>query len=791
MIGALTFAGLNWVWVVLLGAAVLLPLAWLALRPLGRRGAAAMGLALRAGGIGLLLLCLLEPQWTTRRPRPGVNLLAVVADNSQGLQVTDTGESSSRGARLRESLTGNRAGWLAALGETFQVRSYSFDRDIRRVRDFSDLDFRGDRTSLGRALRQLRERFAGQPLAGVVLFTDGIATDLPAGLPDLAGLPPIYPVVVGKTGGVPDVRVERADIRQTPFDDAPVTLNVQVAGERESGREIEIKVTELSGESGGRSPAAVEAPPSQRVRFASDDATADAVFSWHPTRAGVRFYNVSADSGVAAAAEATQLNNRRTVALDRGRETYRILYVSGRPNWEYKFLNRALADDPQLQMVGLIRVARREPKFQFKGRAGEANNPLFRGFGKSEDETARYDQPVLVRVNARDETELRSGFPRAVEELFAYDAVILDDLEAAFFSTEQLSFLRRFVAERGGGLLMLGGPGSLENGGYDQTVLAAALPFYLDRKPAAPAGSVLKWTLTREGWVEPWVRIRANETEERARLGAMPPLQVLNALPGIKPGATVLATVEDEKGATFPALAAQSFGAGRVAAVAVGDLWRWGLHGDQEQGDLAKFWRQLSRWLVANVPSRVTLRAELAAEDGPVQLRVTARDAEYRPLETGTVRVTLHRLAASGGPPDDKAFSQATVQAEPSPDTPGQFLASFNTVSAGAYRAEAEVVDGSGRPVGRAEAGWVSDPAAAEFRSFEPNRALLAELARRTGGEVLEPTAVEGLAEKLLQKPAPIEETVSLPLWHRSGVFLLVLGCFVAEWVWRRRKGLP
>jgi hypothetical protein len=46
------------------------------------------------------------------------------------------------------------------------------------------------------------------------------------------------------------------------------------------------------------------------------------------------------------------------------------------------------------------------------------------------EEVAPYDQPVLVRLNTRDEFELRAGFPRVPEELYSYHAVIIDDLEA-------------------------------------------------------------------------------------------------------------------------------------------------------------------------------------------------------------------------------------------------------------------------------------------------------------------------------------------------------------------------
>ena len=76
----------------------------------------------------------------------------------------------------------------------------------------------------------------------------------------------------------------------------------------------------------------------------------------------------------------------------------------------------------------------------------------------------QYDQPVLVRLGTKDEDELRGGFPKTAEELYKYDAVILDDVEAAFFTQDQQSLVKNFVSRRGGGLLMLGGPDSLDSG---------------------------------------------------------------------------------------------------------------------------------------------------------------------------------------------------------------------------------------------------------------------------------------------------------------------------------------
>jgi hypothetical protein len=101
------------------------------------------------------------------------------------------------------------------------------------------------------------------------------------------------------------------------------------------------------------------------------------------------------------------------------------------------------------------------------------------------------------------------------------------------------------------------------------------------------------------------------------------------------------------------------------------------------------------------------------------------------------------------------------------------------------------VTEPDGKVAGRAAAGWTSDPAAAEFRSLKPNRALLETLAKRTGGEIVALEDLDKFVRSLPGRRAPITETWSEPLWQKPAVFLLVLACFVAEWGIRRWKGLP
>jgi uncharacterized membrane protein len=840
----LLISGRDWVWpTALLAGATLLLVVWIYRRTPASGSLRLVCVTLKTLGILALSACLLEPLWSGQRAKPGANFFALVADNSLGMTVKDRGASASRGEQLRQLLLGEDSPWQARLEETFQVRRYLFDSHLQSTRDFSELAFDGRATALGAALRNLADRYRGQPLAGVLLFTDGNATDLPEGAPPSEGLPPVYPVVIGRDGPSRDVSIAKVTVTQTAFEDAPVTIQADVLTEGFAGRTLVARLTELT--VGGatavpptHAPAAAltagraEPPPSdpagrgpeqeQTQRVRRDGEPVAFRFQLRPSRSGVVFYQLrvvpkrelAPTDDPEASSEATLANNLRTVVVDRGRGPYRVLYVAGRPNWEYKFLRRALEEDDQVQLVGLIRIARREPKFEFRGRAGESSNPLFRGFGQTDEETERYDQPVLIRLNTRDEFELRGGFPKTPEELFAYHAVILDDLESAFFTHDQMTLIERFVSERGGGFLMLGGADSFHQGHYERTPIANLLPVYLDPIQGSGPLEDLRLSLTREGMLQPWSRLRATEADEKDRLIAMPPLQVMNRVRDVKPGASVIATARTPRGEDLPALVVQRYGHGRVAALMLGDLWRWGMTDEAHHRDMDKAWRQLVRWLVVDVPARVQLLAQPKPGDPhqAVTLLVRAKDQKFQPLDNAHVELNVRFVTAAtdeardpgveGPAPDRPVAATASttlraaasagirLSAEPDAAEAGAYRTLFVPRESGAYLAEATVLDENGAEIGRAEAGWSSDPVAEEFRSLRPNRALLETIAKQTGGEVVEVGELERFVRRLPNRRAPIHEAWARPLWHQPAVFLFALGCFLAEWGLRRTKGL-
>ncbi|MHC4323080.1 MAG: hypothetical protein ACYSUX_02280 [Planctomycetota bacterium] len=196
--GSIIIPAGPWVWLSLpvLAAAVVL-LAWSYRRSPEISAVHRIAFCLRLLGVLVLVLFLIEPLWSGRHVKSGANLFLVVADNSSGMNVRDQGMTRSRGEVLQSAFEPGKSAWLGALADNFQVREYLFDSQLRRTTDFSELLFDGKASAIGGILRTVAQRYRGRPLAGVLLMTDGNATDMGEQFYDLTGVPPVYPVVVG------------------------------------------------------------------------------------------------------------------------------------------------------------------------------------------------------------------------------------------------------------------------------------------------------------------------------------------------------------------------------------------------------------------------------------------------------------------------------------------------------------------------------------------------------------------------------------------------------------------
>src|SRR4029077_13495893 len=130
-------------------------------------------------------------------------------------------------------------------------------------------------------------------------------------------------------------------------------------------------------------------------------------------------------------------NNNLNALVEIKNDHPQILYIEGEPRWEFKFLHRAMQDDPNIRLITLLRSS----------------------------------QNKFYRQGIDKEEMLSEGFPKKREELFAYKGVIFGSIESTFFSQDQLKNVVDFVSNRGGGFLMMGGRNAFAAGRYENSPL--------------------------------------------------------------------------------------------------------------------------------------------------------------------------------------------------------------------------------------------------------------------------------------------------------------------------------
>jgi hypothetical protein len=212
---SLVWGSPAWSWAALALAGVVgLALLWSYWRAPSTTAVKLIAGTLKALGVAGLALCLVEPLLSGTRARRGANVFAILADNSQSMGIHDRDQADSRGDAARKLLSEDSQ-WQRQLDEDFDARRFAFDAHLRSVDTFASLAFDGARSSLTSTLNSVSRRFRGLPLAGVLLVTDGNATDAA----DVAWdkLPPVYPIVVGGGESPADLSLTGVSVSQTNF----------------------------------------------------------------------------------------------------------------------------------------------------------------------------------------------------------------------------------------------------------------------------------------------------------------------------------------------------------------------------------------------------------------------------------------------------------------------------------------------------------------------------------------------------------------------------------------------
>jgi uncharacterized membrane protein len=667
-------------------------------------------------------------------------VVPVLVDVSRSMRVADADGQP----RLTRAAALVRDRLLPALSSHFVPEVYAIGEGL----EASSVDaLTADRrhSDLQGALAAVRERYRGRAVPGIVVISDGGDTGARADA-DLSSGPPVFTIGVGSPEGIPDREVLGIAAGDPRLDEASVDLRVEVVSHGFGRSPFQLRIL-----------ANGQLIDTRRVTPIADGSPADEVFTVAPDPVTATVYTaeIATDDS-----ERIPENNARSVLVSPAGRKRRILAIEGAPGFEHSFLMRALARDRGLELDAIVR----------KGKNAEGDDTFF------------------VQAGANRAAALTGGFPARREALYAYDAVIVANVEGDFFTRAQLTMAAEFVAERGGGLLVFGGR-SLAQRGYIGTPLEEALPVELnDRRGGlaraslgvSASGSHNTVLVTPEGENHPVMRIAATPEESRKVWAALPALAGSAPLGGPRPGATVLAVTSAPGGAMYPVVAVQRYGRGRSMVFAGEASWRWRMMTKSTDRSFEYFWRQAARWLSAPASDPVSIAVPDAAEPGDsVAIVVDARDGSFAPVPDARIDATL--TAAAG---DEQPL---TLRREAGGS--GRFTTTLRPERPGLYRVRAEARSGT-TSLGAAERWFHVGGGDREFADPRLNEPLLRRISRTSGGRYARAGEVSDLASWLRAAAPPPAAPERRDLWHQPWAFALVIALMSAEWVLRRRWGL-
>ncbi|MFC1730477.1 glutamine amidotransferase [candidate division KSB1 bacterium] len=710
-----------------------------------------LSVALRVSALLLLCLPLFEPVLLTPEVIPNENFLVVLADNSASMSIPDGYYGGTRSNDISVILHDPEQGIVPDLSENFKVRYYTFSGNPERVDTLTTGRPDGDATNLTVALQRILSDFKGLPIAGILMFSDGADNSLDD------------PLNVAEELRSLDIPLHIVGVGNETFEQERELLDISPSKglEEGTGAEIDVQVRswiEETDEVAFKIYRGGEVVFTEK-RFLKGGGKIDHFsFFYEPDEKGTTEYSLKIEE---LTNEINTENNSLNMLIDTKKDTIRVLYFEGHLRSDFKFIKRALEDD---QVVEFISVSRTGP-------------------------TKYYRQGI------KSVQELASGFPLTEEELFGFKAVIFGDIEASYFSIEQLEMVERFVRERGGGFLMLGGLNSFADGDFWNTPIADLLPVELDpmRKQVIPTqfynpdisaeDQGFRFTPTRNGLESPIMKLASDLGGNRALWDEMPPLTSINYLGSVKPGATVLAVKpRDAFGAEEPLMATQRYGRGRSAALATSSTWRWQMMLDAEDTRHERFWRQLVRWLVTSAPDNVNvdLAENLYAPGDEIPIRVTVYDDDYNPLNLVEVSGTI---TEPGG-------AEQRIIFHPDLASDGEYIATYFTQKEGVFKIDVEALR-SGSMIGESSQSILSRPSKKEYYNATLKRKFLMNLAGESNGLYYDSYNVSELESNLTTRRTSTSVYRTEYLWDMPFIFGLAFLLLAIEWMYRRRRGLP
>lgn len=631
---------------------------------------------------------------------------------------------------------------------------YQFGRDALKVAELAEDEAAAERmaalfenatpednaTALGDSLRQVLEMNRGLPVAGVLVITDGASN---------SGLPPAEAGRIAQLRNIPlfvygmgvttptDLRVRAIEAPQLSFVDEEIDVRatIDVNGFARQSFTATLKV---DGE--------VVDTAQLEVR---QDGPYELSFRYTASEVGEKLLEVSIPK---ADEELTGENNIKSTKIRIMDEKIRVLYIEQDPRWDFRYLLAYLQRDRRLEVDCVL----------IDSGPGLEDIP---------------DSPFIPEL------------PSERDALFAYEVVILGDVNPADLGNTRMELLSEWVSEAQGGMIFLAGS-RYNPAQYKDTPLEALLPVVPDDSlsPEARQERSLEYfdlRLTPAGRASSYLEMSPDAEENLKIWEQFPGVRWTAAVARAKPGASVLLVDGREKravgGALMPVMAVQGFGNGETVFIGTDQTYRW--RSGKGETYYSRVWNSIMQSLSINrlrgAGDRTQLKVEREQYLVGEQIVISGKVYEEG-YEVMVTPVLDGVLQINGTGPDGAATSRTLPQSvAASPDEAGQYNGEFTA-----------------RVPGRYTYYILQDPEAkVSFEVIEPrveqmetalNLNLLESMAQMSGGRFLREENLTELPDLITEQSADVVSFRKFDLFRSPWWLALLFFTLFLEWLIRR-----
>jgi hypothetical protein len=660
-------------------------------------------------------------------------------------QAALTAESKlSRSDKVAALLDTAENSWLKDLADRDNIERFTFSTDVHPVpgTDWSQVLAPGNNpadssTDLATAMNRVAQESAKQGIDAVVMLTDGghnVPADPREAAASLRGLP-LFIVPIGAVEMPRDAILHHLHAPRAVFKNDIALIDAMVTAYSCDGEELRVEL-----ESDG------QVVDTHIIDVASKMFDGRVSFQWKGVTPGKHSLRIRI---APVPKELTLENNEGRVEIEVMEDTIKVLVADDLPRWEFRYLVNLFKRDKHIQFDQLLF----EPT----------------------DDSSFSETPSL---------------PTTVEGWRKYRVVILGDISSEHLPKSQQEILRKYVADEGGNLIIIGGDTAMPDDFAGQP-LAAMIPTLPSSQP--PSTTIpFSLTVTGEGISSAPTQLDddplASERVWRDMTDKLP-IYNLSHYSKPKPTAHVLISAASPQGGPEQEafLSWQYVGLGRVVYLAAPVTYQL----RYQMGDLYhhRFWGQLLRWAISREMST-----------GSKTVRLITDKTEYQKGDTAQVSI---RLSALDGKPvpngdclieayqDGKVVNKIPLKEEP--DSPGAYRGTMENVAPGTFtlRAEGATVQSLLKSETRTEPVeqviTVDLSGSSELNNPLCNLPLLSDIADVSGGSLTPPASLKNALAHVGAVPDILETKVSQEALWDQWIFLWLFVAFLGtEWIARK-----